>query len=363
MQIDFPRVPEITRGGRVGSTLVALSAGWLLLAGGVEARTWSDATGRYSVEADFVTANEKYVVLKNDANELMMAPRAQLASEDQEYIQQQLTQRREQARTTAEDEASSQPPSSDGAGSEPAATRVAAEPGSQASRNAEFDSTWRIKGDAALRGRLIGFGVQPLSVVLRDNAVFVNDRPIEELPTAYQEIIPYAASQSTGESIDRFEQILDRLSVPKRELNVVVEGVQLRLVSGEVITVPPALLTEEDAKLVTPSFNRWKSAQHSSVPEDVRAEVDRRERLVMDSYTPYRGGAAEPPRKLTMFEMQLEAVDAGVTDMWEVALYPPDGHDYPRTVIVTGENSRVARLRAKREFPDWRVGPVRKRSY
>lgn len=376
MQSDCPQTNLHSRfsrpSGCIGSTSVILAAAWLLMAGGAEARTWSDATGSYTIEADFLTANDDYVVLRNEANELIMAPIAQLASKDVQYVEQQIEERRQQ--TTAEDQTTSETSSDDDA-STPATSKTDSEEGSQpdpptdfqvdprTASEAEFDSTWKIKGSTDLMGRLIGFGTQRLTVRLRESEILVNGQPIAELPPAYQATIPHAAAQATTRPVDSFKQIVDLLTAGGGSLNVVVEGVQLKLVSGEVITVPPALLTEEDAKLVTPSFQRWKAAQQSTVTDDVREEVDRRERLMMDSYASYRGGVAEPPRKLTMLQMQLEAADAGVTDMWEVALYPPNAHEYPRTVIVAGENSRIARIRAKRDFPDWRVGPVRKRSY
>jgi hypothetical protein len=65
--------------------------------------------------------------------------------------------------------------------------------------------------------------------------------------------------------------------------------------------------------------------------------------------------------ELSRLQLQMNAVAAGVTSMWEVYLYPPPGvMAYPISVVVTARNSDEAAQMAILQNPGFVLGPVRK---
>lgn len=68
-------------------------------------------------------------------------------------------------------------------------------------------------------------------------------------------------------------------------------------------------------------------------------------------------------QRIAMMNLNLQAVQAGVTSAWEVTLYPNAGNPYPpKWVVVYGRDSLIATQEALRSNPGYRAGPVRKLS-
>ena len=55
-------------------------------------------------------------------------------------------------------------------------------------------------------------------------------------------------------------------------------------------------------------------------------------------------------RRIAKLQLQLQAYDAGVFDLWEVRLKAPNGEW--RTVVVPARNNIQAQQNAQAEFPD-----------
>ena len=65
--------------------------------------------------------------------------------------------------------------------------------------------------------------------------------------------------------------------------------------------------------------------------------------------------------QIARMQLQMQAVAAGVTSLWEVYLYPPAGvAAYPISVIVSARNSFDAGSIAGANNPGYIVGPIRK---
>jgi hypothetical protein len=147
-------------------------------------------------------------------------------------------------------------------------------------------------------------------------------------------------------------------------------GIRVRLDEQTVVTIPLSLLPPEEAEGIRPGLQRWLAAQREEVSAKDRQATDRTERLLLDSrrrsYRNYRAAGQPVPSPgaspIQVMDLQLEAASAGVTDIWEVLLYPNVPYRYPRTVVVSAENSRGAKLVASSRYPGWRPGPVRKLS-
>ncbi len=66
-------------------------------------------------------------------------------------------------------------------------------------------------------------------------------------------------------------------------------------------------------------------------------------------------------RALMRRQLELQAMQAGLTSLWEVQLYPGPGvSGFPRSEIVLGRDSRIAEIRALARNPGYVTGPVRK---
>lgn len=66
-------------------------------------------------------------------------------------------------------------------------------------------------------------------------------------------------------------------------------------------------------------------------------------------------------QRIAMMNLNLQAIQAGITSAWEVTLYPKAGNPYPpRWVVAYGRNSFIATQEALRNNPGYYPGPVRK---
>ena len=63
-------------------------------------------------------------------------------------------------------------------------------------------------------------------------------------------------------------------------------------------------------------------------------------------------------KKVALRQLQLQGYDAGLFDLWEVALYPRRG--MPLSVVVPARNSDQASQAALAKYPNYRVGAVAK---
>lgn len=66
-------------------------------------------------------------------------------------------------------------------------------------------------------------------------------------------------------------------------------------------------------------------------------------------------------QRIAMMNLNMQAIQAGLTSAWEITLYPKSGNPYPPKWVVTyGRNSLIATQEALRGNPGYYAGPVRK---
>ncbi|QDS92171.1 hypothetical protein FF011L_09080 [Roseimaritima multifibrata] len=298
-----------------------------------ETRQWTDASGKFRVEAELLAADKNLVVLEKDDGDLIAVRRAQLSEPDRQYIQQ-----------------------SDAAAKASSAPRI--------------DSEWKLNDGEVVAGRLMGFGRQELSIKRELGDLWINDHRLEDLPTAYRKVLPNVVAAIDQKPIGSLEALEKHLAEHGGgPYKYTVSGVQLELKEWGVITIPLALLTEKEAEEVRPGFARWQAAQQEDVSEEDRYETTSRERLALNSRDRQRrryqaaGQQAWQQRQMRMLELGLLAADAGVTDIWQVEVIPPNSYGYGRMVVVSAQNSSFARRKVAQQFPGWMIGAIAKRSY
>ena len=66
-------------------------------------------------------------------------------------------------------------------------------------------------------------------------------------------------------------------------------------------------------------------------------------------------------RQIAMMNLNMQAIQSGLTSAWEVTLYPVAGNPYPpRWVVTMGRNSEIATQLALQQNPGFMPGPVRR---
>ena len=66
-------------------------------------------------------------------------------------------------------------------------------------------------------------------------------------------------------------------------------------------------------------------------------------------------------RQIAMMNLNMQAIQSGLTSAWEVTLYPVAGNPYPpRWVVTMGRNSEIATQIALQQNPGFVAGPVRR---
>ena len=120
--------------------------------------------------------------------------------------------------------------------------------------------------------------------------------------------------------------------------------------------MPFFLLADEDQKVLKPGWDEWLAA-HSDNKYAQTEDLA----FLLRSLAAARQQDRMVEREVAMMQLKLQAVEAGVTSLWEVTLYPTGRQTgRPQWVVVTGRDSRHATANALAQFPGHLVGPVRR---
>jgi hypothetical protein len=287
----------------------------LITAAIAQARTWTDSTGKYQIDADLIAFNERHVVLQKADHQLVSVSLEKLSEADRKYLE-----------------------------SEEANAAMTAATGA--------DQTWTLANGLKVVGRVVDYARRDVTLQRRRGNIYVNDRRIDNLPEIYQKMIPFIVAH------------FDRLNQPDREgltawlvrqrgqaRTFTVEGVVLELENGDEYGVPFFFFSDEDQQLLKPGWEEWLAAH-----DDFQQQSDAAFRL--QSLAAAHQRDAQVNQQIARTQLLLQAVQAGVTSIWEVMLQPPGG--MLQSVVVYGRNSRDAANAALREFPGATVGPIRR---
>ena len=120
--------------------------------------------------------------------------------------------------------------------------------------------------------------------------------------------------------------------------------------------VPFFLFSEADLKLLQPGWDEWLAARGK---RDYESEDD--QSFFLRSLAAARQQDAELQREIALMQLTMQTIQAGVTSLWEVTLYPAAGQGGPPLwVVVTGRDSNQATFAALEKNPGYVAGPVRR---
>lgn len=283
----------------------------------LDAREWSDTTGRYKLEAELFAQNDEYVILQRQDKELAMFPVEKLSEQDRQYLE--------------------------------------SKPGQDVShRNLGQVQTWTMRNGLKVVGRIVDYGRKEMTVQRRRGKVYVNDRLYNNLPPVYQKIVPKIVAHFEDlEDLDErgFQNWVRRQRGKPRTFQL--EGVILEHEQGDEYGVPFFFFAEQDLALLKSGWEEWLAAHDDYEERD--DESFRVQALAAAKHS------MEVQRGIATAQLNMLAVSAGLTAAWEVTLYPARGNPRPPIwVVVPGRTSAEATATAVRQHPGYVAGPVRR---
>ncbi len=287
----------------------------LMAASNATAREWSDVSGNYSIEGDMIAFSDSTVVLKKADSDLVAVPLEQLSKPDQDYVEKEAEKLNQSSGTT---------------------------------------QVWTLKSGLKMSGRIVGFDKHPVVIQRRLGKVYVNSRRFDKMPGVYRAIIPKIVEHFTGEEIageTEFEAWAKKLKGEPRTFECA--GVMIELEDDDLYCAPFFLFTDEVMELLKPGWERWLAAKDDY-------EAKEKESFLAHAQTEAYQRQQMQARQIQQLQLDLQAYDAGVFELWEVTMKPPPGvYGMPLSVVVPARDNIQAAQIAKHQNPNYLVGPMR----
>lgn len=296
-------------------------------------RKWTDASGHYEFEGKMIARDDHRVVIEKKDKSLISVELTQLSKKDIEYL--------------------------------------------ETNKEKHFDvkneiQEWHLENGVTIKGAVVEYGSRIVELRKRRGKIYANDKLFSNLPDLYQQIIPQLVARA--EKIDlskKFHTETWKKKLKTAPKKYQAEGVMLEVENGDLYTIPLFMFTGRDRRILEPGLDSWiKSHPDAHVERDVHSLNMRARALVNKGQKSKRSGnttsasgsgsssesrikkkpdAEEELRRVARLQLQLQAYDAGLFDLWEVTLRAPNGEW--RSVIVPGRNSAQAQRNAQAEFP------------
>jgi hypothetical protein len=174
------------------------------------------------------------------------------------------------------------------------------------------------------------------------------------LPEVYQRILPRIVSYFEKIELDDVDDLVEWVTRQKgRPKQYTIDGVVLELENGDEYAVPFIFFSEEDLEVLRPGWERWLASSEN-------ADRRQHENFLLQAQAQAYLEDRRMRQQIAATQLMFSAVEAGVTDLWEIYLQPKAGVPaLPLLVVVPAENSRQAMLRALDKYPAYIPGPAR----
>ncbi|NLE62038.1 MAG: hypothetical protein GX616_27085 [Planctomycetes bacterium] len=285
------------------------------------AREWTDKTGTYSIEAELFGYDDENVILQREDGDLGMFKRDELSAADREYL----------------------------------TSKEAVEIND---KNLQCNQAWTTASGLTLAGRVVDYFRDEITVQRRRGRMYVNDRVFGNLPELYQKLLPEVIEHFDGVQIPddgALRQWL--LSLGGRPRTFLIEGVILEWENGDEYAIPFFVFSEQDRAWLMQGWAEWLAVQRD---HEERADLSFR----LQAHAAARLKNQQLSHQIALMNLNLQAIQAGLTSAWEVTLHPVMGNPRPpRWVVVLGRDSREATFAALQQNPGYTAGPVRRISH
>ncbi len=309
-------------GCRMSSLRIAAAAWFVVFCPGVvvQARVWTDSTGRYTLDAELVSVDDRTVVLQRADHEMVAIPIEKLSEQDREFLKSK--EAREHVRKTNDNV-----------------------------------QTWTLRDGKKITGRIVEYAQRDVTLQRRRGRIYVNDRLLDNLPEFYQQLIPKIVAHV--ENLQRDDRAsLEAWLVRQRGQPTMIhlEGVVLETENGDEYAVPFFMFSDQDLNVLKPRWSEWQAAANKN---DYMGQENHA--FLLRSLAAARHRNQLVKREIAIMQLKLQAVQAGLTSLWEVTLYPAAGQGGPPLwVVLPGRNSRQATATALEQHPGYVAGPVRR---
>lgn len=305
------------RGVRAILSVSLLSCG-LALSG--QAREWTDVSGKFSFEAELVSYSDQHVILKMPDERLVSVALDQLSDADRQFVSE-------------------------------ARDKVASEP------EAKAQQTWHLANGQKLVGEVVEYGKRTVEIRRARGKLYVNDRPFDQLPQIYQQLVLRLISHHENLNINQLSDVSSFLGrQPRQRVAYEVEGVMLELENGELYGVPFMMFSEEDRRMLRTGYRSWLQAhQEDSYRHDEESLLLRTQAQM------YQQADRQMELQMQRMQLQLLGAAAGLYSFWQIELLPPLGMGgFPLIVVVPARNSQEASMMAQQNYPGYRIGLSRR---
>jgi SLA1 homology domain 1, SHD1 len=307
----------------VGTVFLAISVSFELNSV-AEARTWSDASGKFKVEGELVSFHDGIVVVQTAKAGLLALRIEQLSAADQEYVN----------------------------GRE-------AKESLELYKKTDIETRWDLVNGISLVGSVTDITVQNVVIHRKDDMVFVGETSQEKLRPIYRQIVVAMVNHFSGKnytSLKEVEEHLKKLRPPALQFQV--ESVVISSQEFGAVYVPLFLFDERSKKLLAPSLDRLKAIASSKLDDTERGSLTAHESAM--SRALLRANAANRQGDLLTLRMLQLGIQTGseAVDIWEVLLVPWVAYRWPVTAIIVADNSEMAAALALRQYPGYTVSGV-----
>jgi hypothetical protein len=291
-------------------------------------REWSDATGKVKIKGTLLAVDETEVVLKLDkrekGRELLAVSIADLSDADKEYLKSK-----------------------------------------EAEAELKLDGeqhVWELKNGLKVFGKAVRFVKKDVVMQRRRGKLYVNDRPMDNLPEVYQKMVPYVVGYFEKKTFEGKRQFEDWVVSQKTKINnYPCEALMIEFPNGDEYGVPLFFFTESVLDRLKPAYEQWQSDMKATMSAEEQSERQRQHDLYVQSHAAAYQQHQQEMMQIAKLQLLMNSVSAGATDLWEVYMYPGPGvFGYPVSVVVPGRNSDQASQLAMQKNPGYVVGPVRK---
>lgn len=283
-----------------------------------QAREWTDRTGTYSLKAELFGFDDGNVILQREDGDLGMFKVDQLSSADQEYLN-------------------------------------SPEAGEINRKNIKSGQVWTTASGLKLSGRVVDYVRGEVTVQRRRGRMYVNERLFDNLPELYRKLLPEVIEYFDGVQIPDDRALREwLLSLRGRPRTFLIEGVILEWENGDEYAIPFFAFSEQDRAWLKQGWPEWLAAQHDYEQRDDLA-------FRLEAYAAAHLRNQKISHQIALMNLNVQAIQAGLTSAWEVTLHPVAGNPRPpRWVVVLGRDSREATVAALQQNPGYVAGPVRR---
>ena len=284
-------------------------------------RKWTSANGAYHLTADAIAFNDDTVVLKREDGTLVAVEIKALSEADREFV----------ASKEAQD---------------------------AAKKSAEEMQTWTSADGLKVRGQILKYGRKSIKVVRQRGKVTIDGKRFGDMTPLHQKVVLRVISKLEEKQFLDEKQLTEwSKSLGGQGKTYELEGVLMRLESGDEIPVPFFMFAKDDLAVLEPGWKVWLEGQESEEERERESFLMRTQAMAYQ-----RDRAAQ--QQIEVMKLELLGAATGVTNIWQVGLVPAQGrYGRPLAVMVSAPNSALATRQALSRYPGYVVAGVRKASY